>query len=89
MTQPFSIPLPVRPRRRLPRRLAPVVFAFYMATIMAALMCCVIVGTSAGFGEGFVARVWNAYLLAMPAAFCSVMLVRPIVARLVAATVHV
>ncbi|MDA8457005.1 DUF2798 domain-containing protein [Acidovorax sp. GBBC 3334] len=92
MTPPLSAPLtpntPARARRRLPRRLAPVVFAFYMAAIMATLMCCVIVGAASGFGPGYLQRVWAAYLIAMPAAFCSVMLVRPVVARLVAATVH-
>jgi hypothetical protein len=35
---------------RLPQRLAPYVFAFYMATIMAFLMCLII--TWAEFGSG-------------------------------------
>lgn len=87
MTTPPS-PAAAAARRKLPRRFAPVVFAFYMAGIMAFLMCCVIVGAQAGLGQGFLLRVWKAYLLAMPVAFCCVMLVRPLVGRLVAATVH-
>ncbi|RYF08037.1 MAG: DUF2798 domain-containing protein [Comamonadaceae bacterium] len=74
--------------RKLHRRFAPVVFAFYMAGIMAFLMCCVIVGAQSGFGESYLQRVLHAYALAMPVAFGCVMLVRPVVGRMVAATVH-
>lgn len=41
-----------------------------------------------GTGAGYLQRVMQAYALAMPVAFGRVMLVRPVVARLVAATVH-
>lgn len=75
-------------RRKLPRRFTPFVFAFYMAGIMALLMCGVIVGASTGLGGGYARRVLDAYLLAMPVAFGCVLLVRPVVARLVAATVQ-
>ncbi|MDR0203010.1 MAG: DUF2798 domain-containing protein [Delftia acidovorans] len=74
--------------RKLHRRFAPVVFAFYMAGIMAFLMCCVIVGANSGLGAEYLGRVIQAYALAMPVAFVCVMLVRPVVGRLVAATVH-
>ncbi|RYF01189.1 MAG: DUF2798 domain-containing protein [Comamonadaceae bacterium] len=77
-----------RPRRKLHRRFAPVVFAFYMAGIMAFLMTCVIVAASSGIDAGYFQRVMRAYALAMPVAFCCVMMVRPLVGRLVAATVH-
>lgn len=73
--------------RKLPKRLTPYVFAFYMSAIMALLMCSVIVG-SRGFGNHYLADVLQAYLLAMPVAFVCVILVRPIVMRLVAATVR-
>lgn len=75
-------------RRKLPKRFAPFVFAFYMAGIMAFLMCCAIVGSNSGVGPGYLQRVFSAYLLAMPVAFLCVMLVRPVVGKLVAATVH-
>lgn len=74
--------------RKLHRRFAPVVFAFYMSGIMAFLMCCAIVGASTGLGADYLRRVVQAYALAMPVAFVCVMVVRPVVGRLVAATVH-
>ncbi len=77
-----------RPRRKLHHRLTPVVFAFYMAAIMALLMCCVIVAANSGVDATYPLRVLRAYAVAMPAAFCCVLLVRPLVMRMVAATVH-
>lgn len=73
--------------RGLPKRFTPAVFAFYMAGIMAMLMCLVIVGVNTGLGPGYLSRVLGTYALAFPVAFCCVMLVRPLVLRLVAATV--
>lgn len=87
MTTPSSSLAPSR--WKLPRRFVPVVFAFYMALIMALLMCATIVGVQSGFDAGYVGRVLKAYLLAMPVAFCCVMVVRPFVMRLVALTVHI
>ena len=76
------------PRWKLHRRFVPVVFSFYMALIMAMLMCATIVGLQTGLGVGYWGRVLHAYVLAMPVAFACVMLVRPLVMRLVALTVH-
>lgn len=73
--------------RKLPKGLTPYVFAFYMSGIMALLMCSVIVG-SRGIGKNYLGDVFHAYLLAMPVAFVCVILVRPVVLRLVAATVR-
>ncbi|CAB3807212.1 hypothetical protein LMG28688_06506 [Paraburkholderia caffeinitolerans] len=75
-------------RFRIPRPLTPYVFALYMATIMAFLMCLVITVTEFGVDEHYMENVKNAYRVAMPAAFVCVLIVRPIVARLVAWTVH-
>ena len=74
--------------KKLPRRLTPLVFAFFMATIMAFLMCCTIVAFQTGFDAGYPTRVLHAYLLAMPVAFLCVMLVRPFVLKLVSLTVE-
>lgn len=74
--------------RKLHKRYTPFVFAFYMAGIMAFLMCCTIVASNSGFGAGYLQRVLSAYALAMPVAFCCVVMVRPLVLRLVALTVH-
>jgi uncharacterized membrane protein YdjX (TVP38/TMEM64 family) len=75
-------------RFRLPARITPYVFALYMATIMAFLMCLVITLAEFGFDEHYLENVMNAYRVAMPAAFVCVLVVRPIVARLVAWTVQ-
>lgn len=74
--------------RKLPHRFTPYVFAFYMAGIMAMLMSCTIVGFQTGLQDGYWRRVLSAYALAMPVAFCCVVLVRPIVVRLVGLTVE-
>lgn len=73
---------------KLPQYLAPYVFAFYMAGIMAFLMSCVIVAASSGFGNNYLLRVLHSYALAMPVAFVCVVFVRPIVMRLVSFTVR-
>lgn len=75
-------------RKKLHRRYGPFVFAFYMSTIMAFLMCCTIVATQGGFSSGYWLRVISGYAVAMPEAFFCVILVRPLVMRLVAATVQ-
>jgi len=48
----------------------------------------VIVGAGTGLANGYVWRVLSAYALAMPVAFVCVLGVRPLVARLTAATVQ-
>ncbi len=75
-------------RWKLHARSTPYVFAFFMAAIMALLMCLVITAANGGIDAGYPARVLAAYGLAMPVAFCCVLVVRPLVARLVALTVH-
>jgi hypothetical protein len=60
---------------KLHRRYTPFVFAFFMAGIMAFLMCCTIVAANTGFDAGYVRRVFSAYALAMPVAFFCVMMV--------------
>jgi len=83
--------LPSRPRpsfKKLPARATPIVFAFYMAAIMALLMCSVIVAATQGISAALPAQVAHAYLLAMPVAFVCVLIVRPVVLRLVKWTVQ-
>lgn len=75
-------------RRGLPHRFTPVVFAFYMASIMAFLMCLVITAANAGVGPGYLKTVLDAYALAMPVAFLCVLIVRPVVVRLVTLTIE-
>lgn len=68
---------------KLPRRYAPIAFAFYMSAIMAFLMCIVIVALNTGFSGNYFYRVIKAYELAMPSAFIFIQLVRPAVTKLV------
>jgi hypothetical protein len=51
-------------------------------------MCSVIVGVSSGLTPDWPAKVLHAYALAMPVAFCCVLVVRPLVLRLVRWTVR-
>jgi choline-glycine betaine transporter len=53
-----------------------------MAAIMALIMCCIIVSANSGIDSGLPNRVAAAYLIAMPAAFVSVLIVRPLALRL-------
>ncbi|UYF99641.1 MULTISPECIES: DUF2798 domain-containing protein [unclassified Halomonas] len=74
--------------RKLHPKFTPVVFAFYMSSIMAFLMTIVITAVNAGMAEGFMSLVWQAYQIAMPVAFVCILIVRPVVARLVQWTVR-
>ena len=80
---------PPRRSRKLPARLAPVAFAFYMSAIMAFLMSFVITAVSQGIGPGYIQSVMKAYVLAMPVAFGCVLMVRPLVLKLIAWTVDI
>lgn len=73
--------------QKIPRRFTPLVFSFYMASIMAALMCTTLVALNTGVSGGFWGRVLEAYCVGMPVAFCCVLLVRPVVMKLVGWTV--
>ena len=81
-------PPPTRRTRKLPARFTPLVFSFYMASIMALLMSSVIVALNTGVSDGYISRVLHSYVVAMPVAFCCVLLVRPLVAWLVSKTVE-
>ena len=63
-------------------------FAFYMATIIAFLMCLVLTAINTGIDAHFLLRALKAYVVAMPVAFVCVVFVRPLVLRLVAMTVE-
>lgn len=81
-------PLQARSRRKLRPGAMPYVFALYMSSIMALLMCFVITAANAGMTADYLNDVLEAYQLAMPVAFFCVLIVRPLVIRLVALTVH-
>lgn len=74
--------------RKIPKKFTPYVFAFFMAGIMAFLMSMMIVAANSGVQAGYILQVLHAYSLAMPVAFCCVLIVRPIVMHLVAKLVE-
>lgn len=78
----------LRRRYKLHHRTAPIVFAFFMAGIMAFLMCGTIASVNGGITADLPSRTLQAYSFAMPTAFVCVLLVRPLVVRLVALLVH-
>lgn len=72
---------------KLPARLTPLVFAFYMSAIMAALMCLIITAVHQGVNGHLLLDALAAYKVAMPAAFVCILIVRPLVMALVKRTV--
>lgn len=77
-----------RHQYRFPKWATPYIFALYMATIMAFLMSLVITVADFGINDDYMKNVKNAYRVAMPSAFFCILVIRPIVARLVAWTVR-
>lgn len=73
--------------KKLPNKFSAMAFAFYMATIIAFMMCLLLTAINTGFDANYLHRVLHTYVIAMPVAFASVMLVRPLVMYLVAKTV--
>lgn len=72
---------------KLPAKLTPVVFAFYMSSIMALLMCLIITAVHQGINGQLFHEALVAYKVAMPSAFICVLVVRPVVMGLVKRTV--
>jgi hypothetical protein len=58
-----------------------------MAIVMSFLMSMVITFTEFGYDRNYLWNVMSAYRVAMPAAFVCILIVRPLVARLVALSV--
>jgi hypothetical protein len=88
MATQHSSNTPPRSSWRLPSRLAPIAFSFYMAGIVAFLMSLALTAINTGMGEGYLLRVLKAYALALPVGFLGVMAARPLVIRLVVWTVE-
>lgn len=73
--------------RKLPSKYAPMAFAFYMAAIIAFMMCVFLTALNTGMDGTFISRVLKAYTVAMPFAFVMVLLFRPLVFKLTKLTV--
>lgn len=73
--------------RKLPYKFSSLAFAFYMATIIAFMMCLLLTAINTGVDTQFIQRVLSTYVIAMPVAFACVVLVHPLVLYLVSKTV--
>ncbi len=73
---------------KLPRRSAPVLFAFIMSATLGALMSGIITAVNTGLDAGFLARWLRAYALAFALAFPSVTFIAPVVRRFVDRVTH-
>jgi hypothetical protein len=73
---------------KLPKRFMPMVFAFYMSSIVALLVSCALVAVNSGIAEGYILQVLNGYKFAMPVAFAAVLSLRPAIMKLTAATLQ-
>ena len=72
---------------KLPKKYAGVLFSFYASAIMVLIVSGVLVALNTGLGAGYALRLATAYLITWPVAFASLLAVRPLVVRLVAASV--
>ena len=66
---------------RLPKRFAPVLFAFIMSASLGGVMSAIITVVNTGLDAGFWGRWLQAYALAFSLAFPSVTLIAPVVRR--------
>ncbi len=72
---------------KLPKKYAGVLFSFYASAIMVLIVSGVLVALNTGLGAGYALRLTKAYLITWPVAFASLLAVRPLVVKLVAASV--
>ncbi len=73
--------------KKLPKKYAGVLFSFYASAIMVLIMSAVLVALNTGLGAGFGLRLVKSYMIAWPVAFTSLLAIRPLVVRMVAASV--
>ena len=74
--------------KKLPKKYAGVLFSFYASAIMVLIVSGVLVALNTGVDAGYALRLAKAYLITWPVAFASLLAVRPLVVRLVAASIE-
>ena len=72
-----------KPVRRLPSKLAPVIFAGLLSAIMVSIVSAVVLHRHRGFDPLFFRLWWDGFLSAWPIAFPTVLLVAPVVRNIV------
>ena len=74
--------------KKLPKKYAGVMFSFYASAVMVLIVSGVLVALNTGLDAGYPLRLAKSYLITWPVAFASLLAVRPLVVKLVAASVE-
>ena len=73
--------------KKLPKKYAGVLFSLYASAVMVLIVSSVLVALNTGIDAGYPLRLLKAYLITWPVAFASLLLVRPLVVKWVAASI--
>lgn len=73
--------------KKLPKKYAGILFSFYALTVMVLIVSAVLVALNTGIDAGYPMRLLKSYLITWPVAFASLLGVRPLVVKWVAASV--
>lgn len=73
--------------KKLPKKYAVVLFSFYASAVMVLIVSAVLVALNTGIDAGYPLRLLKSYLITWPVAFASLLGVRPLVVKWVAASV--
>ena len=73
--------------KKLPKKYAGVLFSLYASAVMVLIVSAVLVALNTGIDVGYPLRLLKAYLITWPVAFASLLLVRPLVVKWVAASI--
>ena len=73
--------------KKLPKKYAGVLFSFYASAVMVLIVSAVLVALNTGVDAGYPLRLLKSYLITWPVAFASLLGVRPLVVKWVAASV--
>ena len=73
--------------KKLPKKYAGVLFSLYASAVMVLIVSGVLVALNTGIDAVYPLRLLKAYLITWPVAFASLLLVRPLVVKWVAASI--
>ena len=73
--------------KKLPKKYAGALFSLYASAVMVLIVSAMLVALNTGIDAGYPLRLLKAYLITWPVAFASLLLVRPLVVKWVAASV--
>ena len=73
--------------KKLPKKYAGALFSLYASAVMVLIVSAMLVALNTGIDAGYPLRLLKAYLITWPVAFASLLLVRPLVVKWVAASI--